>query len=69
MGPIPRGWCSNARRKARAGLDALGDGAAKAVVLGVDTDVFVDDEMLGQPADRDEAEARLRRSRAASTRS
>ena len=29
--------------------------------LGVDTDVFVDGEMLGQPADRAEAEARLRR--------
>jgi septum formation protein len=30
-------------------------------VLGVDTDVFLDGEMLGQPADRTEAEERLRR--------
>jgi septum formation protein len=50
----------NARRKARAGLEALADPGG-AVVLGVDTDVFVDGEMLGQPPDRDAAEARLRR--------
>jgi septum formation protein len=50
----------NARRKARAGLEALADPEG-AVVLGVDTDVFVDGEMLGQPPDRDAAEARLRR--------
>jgi septum formation protein len=51
----------NARLKALAGLEALGDGAGEAVVLGVDTDVFVDDEMLGQPPDRAAAEERLRR--------
>jgi septum formation protein len=51
----------NARRKAAAGLAALGEDNDEAVVLGVDTDVFIDGEMLGQPADRDEAEARLRR--------
>jgi septum formation protein len=50
----------NARRKAAAGLEAI-DGAADAVVLGVDTDVFVDGEMLGQPPDRAAAEERLRR--------
>ena len=50
----------NARRKAAAGLDAL-DGATDAVVLGVDTDVFIDGEMLGQPPDRAAAEDRLRR--------
>ena len=50
----------NARRKAAAGLEALG-GAAETAVLGVDTDVFVDGEMLGQPADRAAAEERLRR--------
>jgi len=52
----------NARLKALAGLDALGEGgAADSVVLGVDTDVFVDGEMLGQPGDRPAAAARLRR--------
>jgi septum formation protein len=49
----------NARRKALAGSDAIGDD--EAVVLGVDTDVFIDDEMLGQPPDRSAAEERLRR--------
>ncbi len=49
----------NARLKALAGLDALvtEDGV---VVVGVDTDVFVDGTMLGQPADRAAAEGRLR---------
>ena len=51
----------NARRKALAGLESLVGEAAEGVVLGVDTDVFVDGEMLGQPADRAEAQARLRR--------
>jgi septum formation protein len=51
----------NARRKAAAGLAALSEDTDEAVVLGVDTDVFVDGEMLGQPGDRAEAEARLRR--------
>lgn len=50
----------NARLKALAGLEALPAGAGEAVVLGADTDVFLDGEMLGQPADRDQAEARLR---------
>ncbi|HEY8466455.1 MAG TPA: Maf family protein [Solirubrobacterales bacterium] len=43
----------NARRKARAGRAAAGEGA---VVLGVDTDVFLGPEPLGKPAD--EAAAR-----------
>lgn len=51
----------NARIKAFAGLEALGGGTGETVVLGVDTDVFVDDEMLGQPPDRAAAEERLRR--------
>jgi septum formation protein len=51
----------NARRKAAAGLDAVGQDAGDTVALGVDTDVFIDAEMLGQPGDREEAEARLRR--------
>jgi septum formation protein len=53
----------NARLKALAGLEALGGDpgdTAERVVLGVDTDVFCDGEMLGQPADRSDAEARLR---------
>lgn len=59
----------NARLKALAGLESLGQAAPAgpdrapaedAVVLGVDTDVFIDGEMLGQPAGREEAEARLR---------
>lgn len=49
----------NARLKAMAGFAAAGepDGA---MVLGVDTDVFVEDQMLGQPEDRAAAEERLR---------
>lgn len=46
----------NARRKARAGLEAAGEGA---VVLGVDTDVFLGSEPLGKPADEDAARERL----------
>ena len=49
----------NARLKAFAGFEAAGE-PEDAVVLGVDTDVFVDGRMLGQPADRAEAEERLR---------
>jgi len=61
-GPDPEGLVlENARLKALAGLEALGDDAGDAVVLGVDTDVFVDDEMLGQPPDEAAAEERLRR--------
>jgi septum formation protein len=51
----------NARLKALAGREALGDADQDSLVLGVDTDVFVDDDMLGQPADRAAAEKRLRR--------
>jgi len=49
----------NARLKAVAGFEAAG-GPGDAIVLGVDTDVFLDGRMLGQPADRAEAEERLR---------
>lgn len=49
----------NARLKAIAGFELAGD-PEDATVLGVDTDVFVDGRMLGQPADRAEAEERLR---------
>ena len=51
----------NARLKALAGLEALGEGVQDTMVLGVDTDVFVDEGMLGQPADSAAAEERLRR--------
>lgn len=49
----------NARLKALAGREVAG-GADDTVVLGVDTDVFLDGEMLGQPDDRAGAEGRLR---------
>ncbi len=49
----------NARLKAVAGFEAAG-APEDAMVLGVDTDVFVDGRMLGQPSDRAEAEERLR---------
>ena len=49
----------NARLKAVAGFEAAGEPDA-AVVLGVDTDVFLDGRMLGQPSDRAAAEERLR---------
>jgi septum formation protein len=49
----------NARLKAVAGFNVAG-APGDAVVLGVDTDVFIDGRMLGQPADRPAAEERLR---------
>jgi septum formation protein len=48
----------NARLKALAGREAAG--REEGVVLGVDTDVFLGEEPLGKPADRAEAEQRLR---------
>jgi len=50
----------NARLKALAGVESLGGDVGDRAVLGVDTDVFCDGRMLGQPSDRDEAEKRLR---------
>lgn len=51
----------NARLKALAGLEAYSPAGDRedAVVLGVDTDVFVDGRMLGQPESRAEARERL----------
>lgn len=51
----------NARLKALAGLEAYSTAGDRedAVVLGVDTDVFVDGRMLGQPESRAEARERL----------
>jgi septum formation protein len=47
-----------ARDKARAGLALAGAGA---LVLGSDTEVVLDDEVFGKPADADGARAMLRR--------
>jgi len=59
-GPDPESLVlENARLKAIAGLEAAGS-PEDAVVLGVDTDVFLDGRMLGQPADRIAAEESLR---------
>jgi septum formation protein len=49
-----------AREKAGAGLLQL-SGAPQAVVLGADTEVVLDDEVFGKPADADEAASMLRR--------
>jgi septum formation protein len=46
----------NARRKARAGLEQVGEGA---LVLGVDTDVALDGRLLGKAGTEDEARGRL----------
>ena len=48
----------NARRKATAGARLAGTGS---VVMGVDTDVFIDGAALGKPGDRGEARERLER--------
>jgi len=59
-GPDPESLVlENARLKALAGFEAAGSPEG-VMVLGVDTDVFLDGRMLGQPADRSEAEVRLR---------
>ncbi len=47
----------NARRKAQAGAELAGSGR---VVLGVDTDVALDGDLLGKPADEEGARRRLR---------
>jgi septum formation protein len=49
-----------ARDKARAGLAALG-GQPRAVVLGADTEVVLDDEVFGKPVDAAGATAMLAR--------
>lgn len=56
----PRHYVSRvARDKARAGLARMADPAA--VVLGSDTEVVLDDEVFGKPADAADAAAMLRR--------
>lgn len=49
-----------AREKAQAGF-ALVAGHADAVVLGADTEVILDDQVFGKPADAEDAAAMLRR--------
>lgn len=60
-GEPPRDYVSRvAREKAGAGLLKL-SGIAGAVVLGADTEVVLDDEVFGKPADAAQAEAMLGR--------
>ena len=54
-GPPEEAVVENALRKARAGAE----GAAEALVLGVDTDVVLDGRVLGKPEDAGEARERL----------
>ena len=61
LGESPEQYVNRvAREKAGAGLLQLG-GQAQAVVLGADTDVVIDGNVLGKPADADQAAALLRR--------
>lgn len=56
----PREYVSRvAREKARAGLAAVGEPGA--FVLGADTEVVLDDEVFGKPADAADAAGMLRR--------
>ncbi len=60
MAESPREYVSRvAREKARVGLVTLND--AKAAVLGADTEVVLDDEVFGKPADASAAAAMLGR--------
>jgi septum formation protein len=60
MAESPREYVSRvAREKARAGLATLDD--ARAVVLGADTEVVLDDEVFGKPVDAADAAGMLRR--------
>ena len=58
--PARRRTSSCSRTRAARRPTEPGGRGPGAVVLGVDTDVFLGDEPLGKPADRDGAEARLR---------
>lgn len=60
-GESPEQYVSRvAREKAGAGLLKLG-GQAQAIVLGADTDVVIDGDVLGKPEDAGQAAALLRR--------
>jgi septum formation protein len=60
-GELPQDYVSRvARDKARAGL-ALLSHERNALVLGADTEVVLDDEVFGKPANADDAVAMLRR--------
>jgi septum formation protein len=57
----PRAYVERvARRKARAGLQAVGVRDPGALVLGADTEVVMDGRVFGKPADADVAAAMLR---------
>ncbi|HMM56268.1 MAG: septum formation inhibitor Maf [Xanthomonadales bacterium PRO7] len=61
LGETPGDYVSRvAREKAGAGLLKL-SGVAGAVVLGADTEVVLDDEVFGKPADASQAAQMLRR--------
>jgi septum formation protein len=53
--------CRVALEKARAGLAVIRDRAINGHVLGADTAVIVDDEILGKPIDREMAASMLRK--------
>lgn len=60
-GETPEDYVSRvAQAKARAGLATLGD-EPEAIVLGADTEVVLDGDVFGKPADADDAAAMLRR--------
>jgi len=61
VGESPQDYVSRvARDKARAGLAAV-PADSDAVVLGADTEVVLDGDVFGKPADADDAAAMLRR--------
>lgn len=60
-GESPEQYVSRvAREKAQAGLGSLAD-ASRALVLGSDTEVVLDGEVFGKPADAEQAATMLRR--------
>jgi len=60
-GEPPQDYVSRvAREKAGAGLLQL-SGVGGAIVIGADTEVVLEDEVFGKPADKDHAHAMLRR--------
>ena len=65
VGESPAQYCARvAREKAQAGFATLsGTERAGALVLGADTEVVLDDEVFGKPADTEDAMAMLRRLR------
>jgi len=61
-GELPEDYvCRVALEKARAGLSVIRDGKVNGYILGADTVVIVDDEILGKPTDRKMAAFMLRK--------